>query len=97
MLMVYTSFNSILYYLQDIGTVQSMQKKVTEMENQLGQLEERVVASKTQSQQFAMAGHFDKDIIIEKEVTMTQRYQALQVRLHLLESLILVAHLSSSS
>ncbi len=66
---------------KDIGTVQSMQKKVVEMENQLGQLEERIVASQTQSQQFAQAGHFDKDIIVEKEVTLTQRYQALQAPL----------------
>ena len=64
---------------QDIGTVQSMQKKVAEMENQLGQLEERIVASTTQSQQFAMADHFDKDTIIEKEVVLKERYQSLQV------------------
>ncbi|XP_033642963.1 spectrin alpha chain, non-erythrocytic 1-like isoform X1 [Asterias rubens] len=66
---------------KDIGTVQSMQKKVVEMENQLGQLEERIVASQTQSQQFAQAGHFDRETIVEKEVVLTQRYQALQAPL----------------
>ncbi|XP_022101019.1 spectrin alpha chain, non-erythrocytic 1-like isoform X4 [Acanthaster planci] len=66
---------------KDIGTVQSMQKKVAEMENQLGQLEERIVASTTQSQQFAMADHFDKDTIIEKEVVLKERYQSLQAPL----------------
>ena len=59
-----------------------MQKKVVEMENQLGQLEERIVASQTQSQQFAQAGHFDRETIVEKEVVLTQRYQALQVCEH---------------
>ena len=47
--------------------------------------EERVVQAQAQSQQFAQAGHYDKDTIAEREQIVVQKFQALQVsgQLHL--------------
>ncbi len=70
----------IVVSLQDELSTANFQKRIAMLEQDMKVHEERVVQAQAQSQQFAQAGHYDKDQIAEKEQVVVQKFQALQVR-----------------
>lgn len=64
--------------MQDLTSVQNLQKKHALLEADVGSHQDRIETIKTASQQFVERGHFDSDNIAAKEKGLTDRYSALQ-------------------
>lgn len=63
--------------LQDLTSVQNLQKKHTLLESDVGSHQDRLESITTSADQFSAAGHFDADNISSKRDAVQERYRLL--------------------